>query len=206
MESDRPALKKNARVKKTQEVRINSGQLRGRKLTFPAIDGLRPSLGRSRETLFNWLRPMLVGANCLDLFAGSGVIGFEAASIGASQVTFVEKHPDAAAHLGASIAGLEVSERCQLWTGDARDFLGDCTNPFDVIFLDPPFAQPQLLESAITAICERSLLNHYLYLEFDQQQEPAIKTLLAAHHLSVERSSKAGTTGSWLIAPEQRQG
>ena len=93
------ALKKNVRKNKAHEVRVNSGRLRGRKLAFPAAEGLRPTLGRTRETLFNWLRPNLVDARCLDLFAGSGVLGIEAASIGAREVVLIENQPQTAKYL-----------------------------------------------------------------------------------------------------------
>ncbi|MEN9806994.1 MAG: hypothetical protein RL756_1514, partial [Pseudomonadota bacterium] len=75
----------------TNEVRIIGGKFRGRKLRFPDAPGLRPTLGRSRETLFNWLVGDIVDARCLDLFAGSGALGFEALSRGARRVTFVEQ-------------------------------------------------------------------------------------------------------------------
>ena len=85
------------------EVRIIGGQWRGRKLRFPDRPDLRPTLGRVRETLFNWLAPDIHGAHCLDLYAGSGALGFEALSRGAAEVTFVERDRKAASALQANV-------------------------------------------------------------------------------------------------------
>lgn len=145
---------------------------------------------------------MLSGATCLDLFAGSGVLGIEAASIGASQVVLVEQHSEIAKHLAKSIKALSLEEICTLESADARSYLGRCRSPFDVIFVDPPFADTALLETAVTIICERSLLSQWLYLEFDQQQENAVRQLLQTNGLSLAKSAKAGATRSWLLRSE----
>src|SRR5512146_1247181 len=86
------------------ELRIIGGRWRGRKLRFPAAEGLRPTPDRVRETLFNWLAPMIHGARGLDLFAGSGALGFEALSRGASEVVFVERAPEVARHLRETLS------------------------------------------------------------------------------------------------------
>lgn len=145
---------------------------------------------------------MLSGATCLDLFAGSGVLGIEAASIGASQVVLVEQHTETAKHLAKSIETLSLGNVCTLESVDARSFLGSCHSPFDVIFVDPPFADTALLETAVTTICERGLLSQWLYLEFDQQQEYAVSELLQRHGLSLAKAAKAGATRSWLLQAE----
>lgn len=194
-------MKKNVRGSKTQKVRINSGKLRGRQLSFPDIDGLRPTLGRTRETLFNWLRPMLTDSTCLDLFAGSGVLGIEAASIGARQVVLLEQDRSTANHLSASLVNLGLADICTLWTGDACAWLQRCEESFDIIFVDPPFADTDLLKKAIRLIATRNLARQWIYIEFNQQQEEAMATLLAAHHLQPAKAAKAGATRSWLVAP-----
>lgn len=194
------ALKKNVRNNRPQEVRVNSGRLRGRKLTFPDTEGLRPTLGRTRETLFNWLRPNLVDARCLDLFAGSGVLGIEAASIGASDVVLIENQPQTARHLATSIDTLGLQDICTLHTTDACNYLAQCSQPFDIVFVDPPFAATALLEQAISLICQRALVRQQLYLEFDQQQEPAVTALLSTFELHQSKTTKAGSTRSCLIA------
>lgn len=120
-------------------LRIIGGAWRGRKLRFPASEAIRPTPDRVRETLFNWLAAATPGARCLDLFAGSGALGLEALSRGAAHVTFVEHDPRAARELSARLsewgaAGARVE--CQ----DALAFLRGTGNPFDIAFLDPPFA------------------------------------------------------------------
>jgi 16S rRNA (guanine966-N2)-methyltransferase len=201
-----PALKKKVRQGKSQEVRINSGTLRGRKLAFPDIEGQRPTLGRTRETLFNWLRPTLPDARCLDLFAGSGVLGLEAASIGAGEVVFVENHGAAAKHIETALESFHLSTRCSLHSGDALSFLSKPLAPFDFVFIDPPFANTQLLTNAVTLLVERNLVQQAMYLEFEQQQEAAVEALMQRRGLQQLRSTKAGNTRSWLIAPSLTQG
>ena len=199
-------MKKKVRQCKSQEVRINSGTLRGRKLTFPDIEGLRPTLGRTRETLFNWIRPILTDARCLDLFAGSGVLGLEAASIGAGEVVFVENHVRAAKHIDAALESFDLSARCSLHNGDALSFLGTPLEPFDFVFIDPPFADTQLLTNAVTQLVERNLVQQAVYLEFEQQQEAVVEALMQQHRLEQLRSTKAGNIRSWLIAPNLTRG
>jgi 16S rRNA (guanine966-N2)-methyltransferase len=122
---------------RNNEVRIIGGQWKGRKLRFPEHPGLRPTLGRVRETLFNWLAPHVAGAHCLDLYAGSGALGFEALSRGAAQVTFVERDRKTAAALRANVTLLEA--QAVVRQQDAARFLAGSTGRFDLILLDPPF-------------------------------------------------------------------
>ena len=130
-------------------LRIIGGSWRGRTWRFPEGD-IRPTPDRVRETLFNWLAPAIAGARCLDLFAGSGALGLEALSRGALQVVFVEKSANAAR---------ELRQTLQLWGGeraaagvvqvaDAHAFLAGNADPFNVVFLDPPFAGGLLAEAA----------------------------------------------------------
>ena len=199
-------MKKKVRQGNSQELRINSGALRGRKLLFPNIEGLRPTLGRTRETLFNWIRPSLNNARCLDLFAGSGVLGIEAVSIGAQAAVFVENNPTAAEHIKVALETFELSSRCVLHEGDALNFLNSCEEPFDFAFVDPPFAQTQLLGHAVTQLVERNLVQQAIYLEFEPQQEATVAALMKQHSLEQLTSTKAGKTRAWLIAPNLSQG
>ena len=121
-------------------VRIIGGTLRGRRLAVPNVPDLRPSPDRVRVTLFNWLAPHLPGARCLDLYAGSGVLGFEALSRGAARTVFVERSPVAAAALSLQRARLGVVS-AEVVTQDVALFLRQPTQLFDVVFLDPPFQQ-----------------------------------------------------------------
>lgn len=119
-------------------IRIIGGEWRSRLIDVSTVKGLRPTPDRVRETLFNWLGQDLDGLCCLDLFAGSGALGFEAASRGAASVTMVEQDAVAWAALQANIKTLQTS-RVQLVRGDALKFAGSAVQPFDVVFLDPPY-------------------------------------------------------------------
>lgn len=119
-------------------VRIIGGQWRSRLLAFPARKGLRPTPDRVRETLFNWLGQDLTGKTCLDLFAGSGALGFEAASRGARRVVMVESDAVTYRALAASRDALAAGA-VELKKADGLQFLSADTALYDVVFLDPPF-------------------------------------------------------------------
>jgi 16S rRNA (guanine966-N2)-methyltransferase len=130
-------------------LRIIGGKYRSRRLRVPARPGLRPTPDRVRETLFNWLGQDLSDLACLDLFAGSGALGFEAASRGAALVAMVEKDRIALAELERNRAELGAAQ-VEIHGGDASAFLARGGAKFDVVFLDPPFRQnalPALLEA-----------------------------------------------------------
>ena len=116
-------------MKHSGQVRIIGGAWRSRKLSFPAVANLRPSPDAVRETLFNWLQYDLPGCRCLDLFAGSGAFGFEAASRGAVAVTMVESNPKAIAALERNCAALNAGHIVSLAKQDAWLFLQRCTAP-----------------------------------------------------------------------------
>jgi 16S rRNA (guanine966-N2)-methyltransferase len=126
-------------------VRIIGGQWRGRRIEVPALDGLRPTPDRVRETLFNWLGQDLSGRSCLDLFAGSGALGFEAASRGATRVVLVERDRAVCAALERSRSALGATQ-VEVVHGDALARLRSETARFDVVLLDPPFRQNALPE------------------------------------------------------------
>lgn len=121
------------------KIRIIGGQWKSRILRFKAIDGLRPSPDMVRETLFNWLRNDIEGAQCLDLFAGSGALGFESASRGAANVTMVERHPIAARQLKENIQQLEAASLVSVLPMPAEKFLEQSDLRYDILFIDPPF-------------------------------------------------------------------
>lgn len=121
-------------------VRIIGGSLRGRRLEVPEVVDLRPSPDRVRVTLFNWLALYLPGSRCLDLYAGSGVLGFEALSRGAARAVFVERSPVAVAALSAQRLRLGVVG-AEVVAADVALFLRQPAQLFDVVFLDPPFQQ-----------------------------------------------------------------
>ncbi|OGA23523.1 MAG: 16S rRNA (guanine(966)-N(2))-methyltransferase RsmD [Betaproteobacteria bacterium RIFCSPLOWO2_02_FULL_65_24] len=147
-------------------LRITGGVWRSRLIRFPDVPGLRPTADRVRETLFNWLGQDLTGLACLDLFAGSGALGFEAASRGAAAVTMVEKHRAAFAALQENSRQL-AAENVRLERGDALEFLAREPARYDVIFVDPPFRQG-LPEGMLGRLAERLAQGGRVYIESDQ--------------------------------------
>ena len=124
---------------KNNSVRIIGGDWRGRRLPVADVPGLRPSGDRCRETLFNWLQPWVLAADCADLFAGTGALGFEAASRGAASVLMVEKHHRAQEVLSQSIELLQAVQ-VNLQRGGAMSTIeGIKPDSFDIVFVDPPF-------------------------------------------------------------------
>jgi 16S rRNA (guanine966-N2)-methyltransferase len=120
-------------------VRIIGGAWRGRRIAFPDLPDLRPTPDRVRETLFNWLQHEVAGARCLDLFAGSGALGLEALSRGAKQLVLVEQDPTAARNLTEQIQRLAAQAQASVLEMDAYKYLLRPAEPFDIVFLDPPF-------------------------------------------------------------------
>jgi 16S rRNA (guanine966-N2)-methyltransferase len=121
-------------------LRIVGGEYRGRRIDVPARAAVRPTPDRVRETLFNWLGQRLDGAVCLDLFAGSGALGFEAASRGAARVVMVEQDREVLAALRRSREALGAAA-VEIVAGDAGAWLARGDERFDLVFLDPPFGQ-----------------------------------------------------------------
>ena len=153
------------------QLRIIGGQWRGRKLGFTPIDGLRPTADRVRETLFNWLAADIHGAQCLDLFAGSGALGLEALSRGASHVDLVDYARSASHQLQENLR-LLGADHGQVAQASAADWLQhNADKRYDVIFLDPPFRQ-NLVQSCIQLIDQQAMLkpNGWLYLEMAREE------------------------------------
>ncbi|HPQ94585.1 MAG TPA: 16S rRNA (guanine(966)-N(2))-methyltransferase RsmD [Thiolinea sp.] len=148
-------------------MRIIGGQWRSRRLPVAAVPGLRPTPDRVRETLFNWLQNHIAGVRCLDLFAGSGALGFEALSRGAAQVTLVEQHPAAFRQLQANARSLQA-QGLELLQRDALQWLMQADQHFDLVFLDPPFSKG-LLVPVLDRIQEHGLLaaDGMIYLEHE---------------------------------------
>lgn len=138
------------------QLRIIGGLWRGRKLKFPQAETLRPTPDRIRETLFNWLQADVPGSRCLDLFAGSGALGFEAASRGAVETWLVERNAATAKTLADNIRLLET-DRVSLHRADALELLGAAERPFDIVFIDPPYDA-----NLVNVCCERLEYGHWL--------------------------------------------
>ena len=136
-------------------VRIVGGSWRSRLIEIPKLPGLRPTPDRVRETLFNWLGQDLHGLRCLDLFAGSGVLGFEAASRGAAEVVLVERDARAAAALRATAQALQATQ-VEVVRADAVEFARSTSRSFNLVFLDPPYRQGLLekIEPALERLLE----------------------------------------------------
>ena len=194
--------------RRPNRVRIIGGLWRSRTIVFPDLPGLRPTPDRVRETLFNWLGQDLTGRHCLDLYAGSGALGFEALSRGAASVTMVERAPRAWRALQDN-AALLGARGLNLVHADALEFLAGVSSGapmatrFDVVFLDPPFGQgipedlwPRLLDSRAG--------EGLVYLECDAMftGQPQLETLkhgragaVHYHLLGRKRDDQGGISG-----------
>ena len=190
---DSPAMKRTtakpphaSMAKPPGAVRIIGGEWRGTRLPVADREGLRPTADRVRETLFNWLQPMLPGARVLDLFAGTGALGMEAVSRGAREAVLVERDPQLADGLRQLAAKLPGGERVQVVCADALAWLR--TEPghsdaagfdqarfdqarFDLIFVDPPFAG-DLWRPALEALQPHARADGWLYLESPSSLQP----------------------------------
>ncbi len=194
-----------------QRVRIIGGYWRRRLLSFPAAADLRPTPDRIRETVFNWLGQDLRGLRCLDLFAGSGALGFEAASRGAAQVVMVEQDPAAVRSLETSLAQLgepAAGTRIDLMRGDAMRFLdrarrsSDGSGGFDVVFLDPPFRLgllPVLLPAVDACLAEGGWV--YVEAPAASTDGPGVLAELAdAEPWATIREARAGAVEYRMLA------
>ncbi|MGN0807292.1 MAG: 16S rRNA (guanine(966)-N(2))-methyltransferase RsmD [Candidatus Coproplasma sp.] len=139
-------------------MRIISGKHRGRKLVEFTAEGIRPTSDRAKESLFNILSYKIVGATVLDLFCGSGSIGLECVSRGADKVCFNDKSASSVGVLKKNISLLKEESRCCVTVSDYKDYLNGCNEKFDIIFLDPPYAEDFGIP-ALNVISQRGLLN-----------------------------------------------
>lgn len=147
------------------------------------MQGLRPTPDRVRETLFNWLNNYIIGARCLDLFSGSGILGIEALSRGAGSIVFVEQHSAAIDTLQGSLKALGA-EAVTVHKQEVLQWLRQTTQSFDIIFLDPPFGM-RLLDRSLALLLDSSCITDQtlVYVESDSSWQPAgnITLLKQAH-------------------------
>lgn len=177
-------------------VRIIAGTWRRRRLPVAAIAGLRPTPDRVRETLFNWLTSDLPGARCLDLFAGTGALGLEAASRGAAHVTLVESDPRAAQQLKATCEMLGA-QNVSVVNQDAMHWLVMSGEIFDVVFLDPPFGAFDLGQLCLTLEQHGRLANNArVYLESDAKVVQPVPS-----QWRTLRDGRAGRVRYYLASP-----
>ncbi len=176
-------------------MRIIGGEWRGRRVQFPDLPGLRPTPDRVRETVFNWLQQSIRGTRCLDLFAGSGALGIEALSRGAGEVVFVEQARDPARTLSAELERLGGSARGRVIETAAQRFLAAPGEPFDGIFLDPPYGLGYLAD-CVAAIEAAGWVKAggWVYLESERAAGvPAIPP-----RWELVKSKSAGEVGYYL--------
>ncbi len=164
--------RKPAKSKKTADnsLRIVGGEWRSRILKFPDAGGLRPTSGKIRETLFNWLGHNVIGADVLDMFSGSGALGLEALSRGAASAVMIEKNRAAAEQLKQNCQILQTS-KAQVIIANAIDWVAENTSSFDLVFLDPPFAEGLLSECIELCIKGLVKLEGLVYLEAAREQQ-----------------------------------
>jgi 16S rRNA (guanine966-N2)-methyltransferase len=188
--------KKTAQKSSSQgpnRLRIIGGRWRGSRIVFPPLAAIRPSPDRVRETLFNWLQQPIVGARCLDLFAGSGALGLEALSRGAAHVTFVDREPQIGRHLSQTLERLG-SRDATVVVEDAQRFLSRPAQPFDIVFLDPPF-DSGALEQVGGRLQGWLAPGGYVYVECPAERSLAILPAQWA----VLRTKRAGQVGYHLL-------
>lgn len=181
-------------AQQSNKVRIIAGAWRGRLIGFPEAEGLRPTPDRVRETLFNWLGQTLDGKICLDLFAGSGALGFEALSRGARQVVMVEQNPKVLRYLQENRAKL-AADRLEVVAADALKFLPHEQRQFDVIFLDPPFHRG-VLSLLLPLLPERLKPGGFVYAETEEALE-------AGEAWDVWRRGRAGNVHYCLLRQQE---
>jgi 16S rRNA (guanine966-N2)-methyltransferase len=176
-------------------VRIIGGHWRSRQIEFPDAPDLRPTADRVRETLFNWLGQSLHGKRCLDLFAGSGALGFEALSRGADRVVMVENRRTAYAALELNAKQLDAHNLTLVYA-DARQFVRNCKETFDVVFLDPPF-HTDFLEAILDDLPDILANDAVVYLESGRDLADV------ARNWTILKRNRAGIVKFGLIvAPE----
>ncbi len=178
-----------------QQVKILAGQWRGTKLSVLLQDDVRPTPARVRETLFNWLQATIVGSDCLDLFAGSAALGFEALSRGANSVVAVDNDPQVIRLITQQVDKLQAKSM-QVVCTDAKNFIHQTQQTFDVIFLDPPFSKIDAV-AMLPIIHQQQLVtaNSLVYLEFSTRNRPS--TL--PEPWQWQRQSKAGEVEYGLV-------
>ncbi len=163
------------------QVRIVGGRWRNTRLAVPDLPGLRPTSDRVRETLFNWLAPVLPGARVLDLFAGSGALGLEAVSRGAAAAQLVERDPGLAERLRAQVARLDAAAQVRVAQEDALAWLArPAAEVVDLVFLDPPFAAG-LWDAVLARLPAHLSPAAWLYLETPLDAVPRLPGAWSLH-------------------------
>ena len=165
----------------TGKIRIIGGRWRGTRLPVPVSPGLRPSSDRARETLFNWLIPVLPGARVIDVFAGTGALGLEAVSRGATRAVLVERDAVLAQALRETVTRLSAQESVEVVQSDALAWLArQPAASFDLAFVDPPFSA-DLWQATLEALLPTLAPEAWVYLESPHDQAPALPPQWGLH-------------------------
>ena len=190
--------KRRGRSADHSQLRIIGGQWRSRKLTFRSAPGLRPTSDRIRETLFNWLQPVIHGARCADLFSGSGALGLEALSRGAAHCDFIDSSAATLQQTAEHLSTLGAQQHGSCHHCQASQYLEQVDEPLDIVFIDPPFNQGLILPS-----CQQLAVTHQLapealiYIESPAQE---VLTNLPAGWEIHRQKSTAGVAYSLYVA------
>jgi len=178
-------------------LRIIGGEFRSRLIDFDADAGVRPTPDRVRQTVFDWLNPMIDGSSVLDLFAGSGALGLEAVSRGAAQASFVETGARQAEDIRTAIAKLDAGARCDVLRGDGISFLRSTMNRYEIVFVDPPYDSP-LLASTLANLPRVLKQMNRIYLEWPKGKPPQLP---AGYSLIKEKAAGQVSYGLFTYAP-----
>lgn len=177
------------------KIRIIGGKWRGRKIDVLDLPNLRPTPDRVRETLFNWLQTKINGAHCLDAFAGTGALGFEALSRGAALVTFVDQSFAITQNLRKQAEVLQA-DNVEIYQGTSPESIKSAEKKFDIVFLDPPFKENLLLPTCEYLEAENLLAdNCYIYIEANQ----AIEQNNLPNNWEIIKNKKAGNVFYHLV-------
>lgn len=183
-------------AKAANRVRIIGGTMRSRVIEFPEVDGLRPTANRVRETLFNWLGQTLNGQRCLDMFSGSGALGFEAASRGAAEVIMLEVDRNAVTTLATNQKKLGAT-CCRVVAMDALKFLELGPQKFDIVFVDPPFGS-DLMKAVLTKLPEYLQTGGMVYAEWGVPISGVLSNVHAAQW-EIVKQGRAGAVHFALL-------
>ena len=183
-----------------RRLRIIGGKWRGRKASFPPNPSIRPTPDRVRETLFNWLMQEMAGSRCLDLFAGSGALGLESLSRGASQVVFVDQDRASCQSIRKNLESLGAGPGTwQVHCSEAADWLARNPEPFDISFMDPPFSSADSSADGYRClhdVCAST--RHYVYVE----SAAALDASDLPTGWLIHRQKRAGAVHFSLCRPE----
>ncbi len=187
--------KKQVRRPKLGQVRIIGGELRSRIIHFPIIPGLRPTPNRIRETLFNWLTPIIPGACCLDMFAGSGALSFEAKSRGAGYSLLFDASAEIIQALKKNIQKLNIKE-IEVFHATFPYHLSSSTKQYDVIFIDPPFHQ-NYVQLALDWLDQQNILKDHALIYIESEADAEVFNLPSQWRLIKDK--KAGLVRYSLV-------